>query len=270
MSTSSRREFIATAAAASLLPLIPGTAKPIPTPQPVPGTIPLWLVEHPAEQAWEAIDGHYPSRLLAEQSIEKRGRSKEQTIRQVACPSSGRVFRVVSVRWARYEDELDTLALHKTNHRLFPFAEFPERLRDVMTETGLPEARVLADVEKCLAAGRDWAPRPPRHLLDLPDVIMIGMTEQSTEDGDYACRQEAMQHAADLNREQLEAGEIPEEWHFVLEIGEPIEKVGFADYTFSGEIGVENRSTYRPVRVVRPTADEIAQYGQAVAGGVPC
>ncbi len=215
MSTSSRREFIATAAAASLLPLVSVTAKPIPTPQPVPGTIPLWLVEHPAEQAWEAIDGHYPSRLLAEQYVLKYGRSKKRTIRQVACPSSGRVFRLVGFQWARYEDAIDTLACHKTNHKRTPLAEFHERLRDVVAATGLPEARVLKDLEAYMADQGDFTPRAPRHLLDLPDVLLIGTTEQAAEAHHYTDRATAIRRAAEWTRELNEAGKVPEEWNCV-------------------------------------------------------
>lgn len=267
MSTSTRRSFLGSVAAAAALPLIPETAKASPTP--TPSTIPLWLLEDQSKQGWDRIQGHYPSQLHAKRSYALTCKPKgTYTLRPVACPTSGRVFRVIETEWNAYELLVDRLTAYKTGRDpFFPKADFPERLRDALADTGLPKARVLADMQKCVAAGRNWASRAPRHLLDVPDVLVVGMTEQTADEPEYTDRVRAMREAAACNREQFVEGEVPEDWCIVVEVGEPIEQVAYADLDFSGEIGVEQRATFRPVRLVRPTEEEIAQYGQAVAGG---
>jgi hypothetical protein len=238
-------------------------------------TIPLWVLTETIGESAECR--HFPSRFAAELDCDRPSlrhvfdRVHHRDIRPAARPTSGRVFRVVEIDWQQYPVMVAGLARLKAGRGkpAVGFADHATILRKIRSETGLRESKILADVKKCVAKGCTLDCRAPRHFLDLPAVLMIGETQQSAEVADYTDRATAMKAAADFNRRQIIAeGEIPERWAIVAEVGEPIEKAGSASLTFSGGIGIEDRSTYRPVRVVRPTEAEVAQHGQWPAAAV--
>jgi hypothetical protein len=78
-------------------------------------------------------------------------------------------------------------------------------------------------------------------------------------------RGEAFRQAAETNAHHLPAkpGALPDYWAVVLELGEPIECPTVTETVFAGSLGVESRQTFRPVRIVTASAEEVTQAVQA-------
>lgn len=111
---------------------------------------------------------------------------------------------------------------------------------------------------KLLQAGQLPNRRAPAHALDVPDVVAIGDCEYR--DGPSLSRPEAFQQASEQNRRHLADGDAWNgRWCVVVELSDPLPNT-WACAEFAATIGVEDLISRRAVRLVHPTAAELAQF----------
>ncbi len=120
------------------------------------------------------------------------------------------------------------------------------------TVVRLPPEQVHADLKK-----KAWTPTGP---LDIPPFsITNGYWDHYQ--AEFVSRVDAFATAAEHNAEKLQSKERCPSWAFVIEFGDPIDgllvtgQVGLAD-----GVGVAELPQYTPVRLAKPTAEEIEQY----------
>jgi hypothetical protein len=102
---------------------------------------------------------------------------------------------------------------------------------------------------------------PPSSLLDVPAVIENHSSEW-TQDSFPLSRPDAMKKAAYLNERSILNGWIEQrpEWYVVVELGTPISRA-FCDIDFDRNgFGVLKRERQWPLRLMRPTAEEMARF----------
>jgi hypothetical protein len=107
---------------------------------------------------------------------------------------------------------------------------------------------------------RDWL---PEHSLDVPQPLRIYSEGWSFVDA-YQSREEAFRYAAAENEEESDCYSQEKKfsgyvWYVVVQIGEPFRK-NLWNVDITGETGIETVSVERPVRLVRPTAEEVERY----------
>ncbi len=101
----------------------------------------------------------------------------------------------------------------------------------------------------------------PAHALDIPEVLNVG--ESAIDEADtFSNRSAAMQAAAEWNRSLTAKGDrgALKTWAVVVEVGDQLPGTAFAAVCASGDIAIETATIQRPVRLVRPTAEEIRWY----------
>jgi hypothetical protein len=174
----------------------------------------------------------------------------------------GNRYRIGFIRWGAYEELIKHLADAKAGrYRLETFAEV---LRHAVEKTGLKEDVILENLEQFTSGS--FIHREPRHALDLPDVL-IGDEERYVPGEEFDRRNAAFERARDINHKRTRhyAGT---DWAVVLQIGDTLEQPSPLRTSFSGAKGVETVTTYRPMRVVKPTALELRQLGCGSRNGV--
>ena len=228
-------------------------------------TIPLWKVVIGEGDGQSVLD-YTPS---AEQA---RGQVAEYSDTPNKCAAkkaegrfSGRVFRMATCTWNGYRHRIVSLAeFRKDNCARLDKSERAEAARIA----GGDRKRVERDVKAYEQDRREWLyGSEPCHELDVPEFVVLN--EDQLEPGDYhADRAGALQAAAAWNRGRLadfRGWEAGNHWAIVLEVGESLpDTMGTQCGTaFAGDIAVETITTQRPVRLVRPTAAEIARHAGA-------
>jgi hypothetical protein len=105
--------------------------------------------------------------------------------------------------------------------------------------------------------------RLPEHPLDLPDWKGIRIdTDEFYGLGALFKREDGLTEVARLNRDALEehGGDVAgEDWFLLIELGRKLRTLVYIDIHANG-IGEESRSVNFPIRLVVPTADEVAKY----------
>lgn len=112
-----------------------------------------------------------------------------------------------------------------------------------------------------------WRPRSwkPEHFLDIP-VEDTASSHDRGESWNLLSRKDAIARAAEENAEQINkyrAGDTREsgwlDWSVVLQIGRPFQS-GYWSIHMEGDEGLQEAEIIRPVRLGRPTAEEVARY----------
>jgi hypothetical protein len=176
---------------------------------------------------------------------------------------SGRRFFACELQWNSYPIELDQLY----QGRRLKYAD--SRLLKLAHECGKSEEEIRKDLE-LYKKDKDKFFSAPKHALDVPAFLMSDGTGVDVADSDMVDRDTAFRTTAEENRPRLTGMAVEKaelEWHFVIEVGE-FEEETVSDSTIhlgrrSGSdtgFGLEIRQFERPIRLVRPMAEEIAKY----------
>jgi len=109
--------------------------------------------------------------------------------------------------------------------------------------------------------GEHAASALPSHALDVPEVLNAGDYSVDANDT-FSDRSAAMHAAAESNRNLMAKGDRDalRAWTVVMEIGDQLPGTAFAAVCASGDIAIETATIQRPVRIVRPTAEEIRRH----------
>lgn len=118
-------------------------------------------------------------------------------------------------------------------------------------------------VASLLMVADEWG---PRHALDLPEPPWWSESEWYAHPGAFLSRRAALQAAAGFNRHWLwvPPGDV-RQWRAVVEIGDPLPVHPASTYAFGPAGGFEVAAIYRPLRLVRPSDDEIKRYAREYA-----
>jgi len=102
-------------------------------------------------------------------------------------------------------------------------------------------------------------PAPPTTALDY--ALSYGYLETSKGDEQYDTRADVLDAVADWNTALMRGETDDDDWALAVEVGEPIDVLQFdtPEVYFDG-LGLQTQHVYRPIRLVRPTAAEIADY----------
>ncbi len=236
----SRRSFLGSVAA---LPLIPAVSKGVTT-RPSVGQHDTATV-YGLSCSGEDAAMYFPT-LDAAEDCRSGQSSYGITPQRAAFP--GRWFFTASISWTRYFDWLFGAA-HETG------SARDRIVARAVKDSGRSRQQVLAD----MARFRDepWSDAPT-HELDLPVVITCSVNERWS--AEPLSRSSALAEAAATNRERRALGsDWDGEWSVVLELSEPLSR-GTSTLELAGEIGIERKEDYHAVRVIRPTAAEIARH----------
>jgi hypothetical protein len=168
--------------------------------------------------------------------------------------------------------------------------EAEEARTEVLATLRSPQAPWLCDAELSIHAMNAVFPGDrfrlvygepvslPSHPLEVPVFRHCKVTNTDAHSEGYAYpddlylfRKQAFAVAALHNAKQLERqGSDPLEWAVVVEIGEPLWRRCRSECLVSMGVGWEQTDSVRPVRVIRPTVDEVAADGAAAADdGLP-
>jgi hypothetical protein len=105
----------------------------------------------------------------------------------------------------------------------------------------------------------DWM---PEHALDIPTALDVD-SEGWNDPDELFSRDDALALIAEQNRKLSDQTSGPERarfWNVCVQVGKPFRQSLWSISVEDGETGTERRTIERPVRLVRPTADEIAKY----------
>jgi len=276
MSHTTRRAFVSTVAAAAVAPAlgsIPSGPAPIPA-----GAAPTPRKPRQAHQGgdltlWGKFDEDgdlhdiCPTRAIAEWSA----KVDCSPVKPVRCSMAGSHFRVVGIVSNDYPTHVFMAALAANADKHGGIC--PEKTADgsvawIVAHTGLPEARVWADVRACQQDYSLRLPPLPDHVLAQPDPAYIRFSSQDTEDDDrFTTRGEALAAVARRNRMILAEldGDWPSEWVVAIEIGQPIATMDGINFQLSCGVGVAELRVHYPIRLVVPTAEEIERLAYAPA-----
>ena len=274
---SSRRSFLLSTTASAVAASLPtvGTA--------TPSVASARLAEQPAAPATsgtvyaifeEFFDGNHPTEFYpSRQQWETRQKSalfagdREHPVKPVSVQFSDTKFRVTLAKWNSYGDRMKMMCYRdeqtpKDLEAIADSIEWTARL------TGFDVEKIKADVAAMKAGARDFC-EMPRHTLDVPSIQAFYHEEQIHQ-GEIVSRPEAMKLVAELNKGEIGEGRdrkewarcMSRDWFIVLELGEIPHQAALSIVEYHGDIGVEFAHVYRPVRVVRPTEAEIAQYSK--------
>jgi len=109
---------------------------------------------------------------------------------------------------------------------------------------------------------RDWR---PAHLLDHP-AQAEARCEGCHRAGEFLTRFEAMAEAARRNAIELAAPACElVSWFSVIEIGNALPYRTMTDTNLTNGVGYQEATIVFPVRLIEPTREEIAQYGEIEA-----
>jgi hypothetical protein len=267
-STISRRQLLAGTAAAlattaATVPAVGSIALPAPAAK---GAVDKAIVFGQFENLTNDITGRetamatgvFPSKQQATEDLRRSkqwGRDMARNpIRPLSATFTGRRFRIQWCEWESYCSRLEWLEGPE-----FIFSK-ADQIKGLMAETGFTAERIEADAKAVHGqeATEGWD-RSPKHPLDVPDIITWA-SEQNVLPDEITDRKTALKAAAALNRKQLERKD-PSHWALVVELSEPVEQApDVHDISFCGDLGVQKTDHYTAIRVVRPTAEEIALY----------
>ena len=132
------------------------------------------------------------------------------------------------------------------------------RVRSVEATFGLqPCYRAIALDIRCRHEFR------PRHVLDLPGPLSGG-SEDLWSPSRIVTRDQGFAEVAEFNAQAIEQSPGGRtDWAILIEFGRQVD--GCSSFNFSDGVGVEHEHVDRPVRVVRPTPEEIDRYAVAAA-----
>jgi hypothetical protein len=203
----------------------------------------------------------FPSKQQAAGDLSQRGEPwgrsmAKNAIRALPATFTGSKFRVQWCDWEGYCRGVEMLDSEEFS------GSRSDRLGTLKEQTGFTAERIEADAKAVQeeAATEEWD-RSPEHALDVPDIITWA-SEQNILPDEITDRKTALKAAAALNRKQLERDEPPH-WALVVELSEPIEQApDVHGISFCGDVGVQKTEHYAAIRVVRPTAEEIALYAR--------
>jgi hypothetical protein len=255
-----RRTFLGTlgaAAAASVTGpvLASSTASTIPSGEQVP----LWkIVRDDGEVTDYAV-----TRTAARQMVASENRSAARhTAHETTATFSGNAYRLASVDWTLYRVAVRMLAdRRREGEQVTPK---DSEMCWALERVGWDHARLEADVRACLADGKRWVyATRPRHVLDIPDPVETGPEQRLYPSEHFTSRTAAFEEAAAQNRKFLaESRTAPKDWAVVLEIGSELTDIATAEHAFCGDMAIARFTTYRAVRLIRPTAEEIARFAR--------
>lgn len=260
----SRRDALATLAAGTAAAALPSTARGQATANPQPlapadraivygvlgqyGDLPA-MPEALYPSQWQAEDKAQPDRLRADQ--------EPTAVVRVPVEFSGRQYRIAYVDFDGYGSHFWNI--HDSAHA--QDADRHDRaIKYAMRDTGLARATINADVRR-YATDPALFDRKPRHALDVPDVLTAECDNYLAPCEITDSRGTALRWAAEFNREQIGEGKA-DVWAVVVEIGEAVESLSLTTTDFSGDLGVQKSEVHRPVRVVRPTAEEVDRFAR--------
>ena len=238
---------------------------------------PLWEIIRKADEHvdTEGLHGYALSKVDARHRVAKESNSCNRYFaRGTIGRFPGNFFRMAMCSWNSYRHDIARIAEFRKE------GTYAQLLSGALDEAarvvGWDKARVERDIrafekaggDACKKQGWEWiCACEPSHVLDIPDPIMSG--DNSLDSSDFfTSRADVLQAVAAWNAEQLESDDPRALGHWViaLEIGDELPGTNYAMNEFCGDVAIETFSAERLVRVVRPIAEEIAQYA-SVEGG---
>jgi len=222
---------------------------------------------------WEVRDGNrviamaasqFQARVMCEEPDIDTG--EPRTIRKTTPGTfAGRVFRPFFVEWWGYFQQVFFVDYFRKHPEEFvtasPLNSEAERIRGMMIGTGLTRRAILQDIENFCGGKDTVSEAAPSSVLAIPRVLYACPNhEDPILPGEYGSRDDAFNAVVANNRQQLEESEKYTRWGVVVEVGEPIETYTPAISNLTGGVGVEEFHIRRPIRLVRPTDEDIARY----------
>jgi hypothetical protein len=234
-----------------------GDGKAIPTA--AGDRVPLWEVHANGEVADYAVCRADAQAMAADKLRALLGK---QTIHATTGEFSGNHYRVMQVSWRSYRAAVACASAPDQGGNVRRDAR-----QSALRLVGWDADRLDADVQAYRAQGHAWIHGArPRHALDVPSVLDSGESTVDVAD-QFGTRASALKAAAEANREILASGDPREldHWHVVIEIGDVLPGGQVAAISFVGGAAVERFTVHRPLRLVRPTAEEIQEHAAVVA-----
>ncbi len=239
----SRRSFVATATAAVASPLLPVASARTVASDPAASLVPVpQAAQQPPSFGYltylEYSDGEAPFAFSGKPNRSDRvfHASRVERFRFVPLDTPKR-YEVVCAKWyEKFGCEWDWM-------------DRSRRGKDFLTCDPQPEL----------------CPGLPTSLVQLPAVLGFGC---ELKDCESVGRADGFMTVAEYNRDALrDDPEDIRDWWVLVELGEPPAEVDYAHYSIDKQgVGAVTRSIHAPVRVVIPTADELAQYAIAEGG----
>jgi hypothetical protein len=200
------------------------------------------------------VESYHPSRAWAVDSLDQpsiaRPATMQAMVRPIEATFPGQAHRVVTTTWDRYGATLAVAGQcpDPTSRECL--------LHYTALSTGRSRRFVRGEMRRFLMQSKP-ARRMPAHALDVPEPLAIASDDYRP--GPTLAREEAMQLAAQENRQYLAQGPAwTGRWCLVVELSLPLVSACISS-EFAGPLGIESVVLRRALRLVRPTAAEIAR-----------
>lgn len=285
-SQKSRREFLSAVAVApaiaAVVPVVAASPVAASIISPTAAVVPVWATLATFTDGSTLPDEFYPSRPQVYHGI-RFHHGKKPKIQQMEARFTGRTFRLANIDWNQYEGEIDHHICRQDDPAGFhPTAkDIAEHRADTIAKLGIDGETFDAEVKRARAMnkkrrGGQWfrAGRQPGHALDLPDTVSLESEHYMLPSDTKGDRESAMVEVARYNRTILDEEYANDSdythalwyWGVCFEVSEPFDAAVLMTVEGCGDLGIEKRHEYRAVRLVRPTAEEIARFGGPIGG----
>jgi hypothetical protein len=213
-----------------------------------------------------SVEDYVPSEAVAKHHMGDDGFGVDgvKSFREIPATFTSSRFLLLDVDWGHCRSELAILPIIAEEHGEDDFRADFRALFVALAERPAEETKRDTEV---LRSGRPIID-PPKHALELPRVLYCDSSDVSFGPTmELATRGDALQVAADRNQETLDSLDGTEStttldrltWWVVVEIGEPLPSLNEGELDLSGSgLGILEEPAHRPVRLVRPTENEIA------------